>query len=188
VNPWTSPPNLLSLLRLVAGPFIAWLIARHDYRIGLAVFFVIGWTDMLDGYLARRYNWSTTLGTYLDPAADKVLLAVVYIWLGLDGALPLFLVWLVIGRDVLILVLCAIGYFQYQMDDFAPSSWGKLSTIIQICGALVILTGRALPDPVMEALTMIAVGLIAVGTTGSGLHYVWIAVKRWQQVTATRMR
>lgn len=183
-----NPPNLLSLLRLVLTPVVAWLILRGWYPTAFAVFWVAGVTDLLDGYLARRFNWGTRLGGYLDPVADKVLLAVVFVALGATGALPGFLVVLVIGRDVLILGMCAYAYAQFRMTDFAPSRWGKLSTIIQILTALVVLAGRAFPDPVLEAFSMVLIGLATLGTSGSGVHYLLTGTVRYRAARAAGVR
>lgn len=181
-------PNLLSLFRLLVAPFTAWAIVRAHYPLALGLFFVAGITDALDGYLARRFNWGTPLGAYLDPLADKVLLVAVFLSLGAAGALPEFLVALVIGRDVLILALCAIGYFTLGLTDFSPSLWGKISTIIQIGAALIVLAGRAAPSAFFEALSMIAVAATTLGTGASGLHYLWMAVYRYRDAQKPQLR
>ncbi len=183
-----NPPNLLSLLRLLLTPVVVWLMHQGRYPAAFGVFWVAGWTDALDGYLARRFNWGTKLGTYLDPVADKVLLAVVFVALGSVGALPDFLVALVIGRDVLILGMCAYAYSQLRVTDFSPSVWGKISTIIQILTALIVLGQRAFPDPVLEAFGMVFVGLCALGTGWSGIHYLLTGRVLWQQARAARFR
>lgn len=183
-----NPPNLLSLLRLLLAPVVAWLIGHARYPEALVVFWVAGVTDMLDGYLARRFQWGSRLGTYLDPLADKVLLVVVFISLGVAGALPEFLVLLVLGRDVLILAMCGIAYSLWGMTDFAPSFWGKLSTTIQILTVLVVVALRAYPGPILEALSMAGIALTTLGTAWSGLHYVWIATLRWREAGPSRIR
>ena len=181
-------PNLLSLARLAVTPFVAWTFLRGHPAIALALFFFAGLTDGLDGYLARRFQWSTPLGAYLDPVADKVLLVGVFLTLGAAGALPDFLVALVIGRDILIVALCAIGYYALGLTDFAPSLWGKLSTTIQIFTALIALAGRAAPSAFFEALSMIGIAATTAGTSVSGLHYLWTAIDRWRDTRKHQLR
>lgn len=181
-------PNLLSFFRLVVAPFTAWAIVRSHYPMALGLFFVAGITDALDGYLARRFNWGTPLGAYLDPLADKALLVAVFLSLGAAGALPEFLVALVIGRDLLILVLCGIGYATLGLTDFSPSFLGKISTTIQIGAAIIVLAGCAAPSAFFEALSMIAVAATTLGTGTSGLHYLWMAVYRYREAHRSQLR
>jgi cardiolipin synthase len=183
-----NPPNLISLLRLLLAPVVVWLVHHGRYPQALVVFWVAGVTDMLDGYLARRFNWGSRLGTYLDPVADKVLLVVVFIALGVAGALPEFLVILVLGRDILILAMCAVAYSVWGMTDFVPSIWGKISTTIQILTVLVVVAQRAHPDPVLEALSMVGVALTTLATAWSGVHYVWTATIRLREAGPSRIR
>lgn len=175
-------PNLLSLARLALTPFIAWSFFHRHAGLALALFFIAGVTDGLDGYLARRFQWHTPLGAYLDPIADKVLLVGVFLTLGAGGALPEFVVALVIGRDLLILALCAVGYYALGLTDFAPSFWGKLSTTIQISAAFIVLAGRAAPSAFLEALSVLGIAATTAGTSFSGLHYLWTAIARWRLV------
>jgi len=131
-------PNLLSGSRLVAAPYIFWLLSSHDYRSALIWFAIIGATDGADGYIARRFNAQSRLGALLDPVADKVLLSGSFLVLALSGAIPVWLAIIVIGRDLLIL-LFAIGTLILSQipREFPPSTAGKLSTALQILYILV---------------------------------------------------
>ncbi len=177
-----NPPNLLTVLRIALTPSIAWAIAAQRYGAALVLVMIAGLTDGLDGYLARRFGWMSRIGGYLDPIADKSLLVTIFLSLGIAGALPVWLVVLVMVRDVMILTLSAIGYLRYKMRDFRPSYWGKLSTFIQILTVVVALTDRAFPGPGLDGLLRAGVFATAAATGWSGVHYLWVAHVRWRAV------
>jgi cardiolipin synthase (CMP-forming) len=162
-------PNLFTLARLVLAPFIASDILRGHYSRAITLLFAAGFTDVIDGYLARRLKASTPAGAYFDPIADKILLSVIYVSLGLAAAMPWWMVGVVFGRDILILAMAAYGLWFTSLRKFPPSVWGKISTFFQIAAALVVMGDRAgIPAPVTLALC-----LMLVGTIVSGLHYMW---------------
>ena len=162
-------PNLFTLARLVLAPFVASDILHGRYGRAIILLFAAGFTDVIDGFLARRLQISTRVGAYFDPIADKILLTVIYISLGLAGAMPWWMVAVVLGRDVLILAMAGYGLLFTSLRKFPPSVWGKISTFFQIAAALVVLGARAgIPAPVTLALS-----LMLVATVVSGLHYAW---------------
>jgi cardiolipin synthase (CMP-forming) len=165
-------PNLFTLARLVLAPFIASDILRARDRRAIVLLFAAGFTDVIDGYLARRLKESTLAGAYFDPIADKILLSVIYISLGLAGAIPWWMVAVVFGRDILILAMAAYGLLFTAFRKFPPSVWGKISTFFQIGAALVVMAARAgIAAPVVPALY-----LMVFGTMLSGVHYMWRGV------------
>ena len=103
-------PNFFTVIRLLLTPFILEALWKFQFRKALVLVLIAGATDALDGYLARQFGWTTRLGAYLDPIADKLLLVSVYIMLGVDRAIPYWLVWVVLGRDVLILAMVGIAF------------------------------------------------------------------------------
>src|SRR5437870_2887732 len=103
-------PNLITLARLLSVPLTMWLIFGERYGAAFWVFLGAGISDALDGYIAKRFDRRTRLGALLDPAADKAMLAGVYVTLGLAGQLPHWLVALVVLRDLLIV----LGFFVIQ--------------------------------------------------------------------------
>ncbi len=170
-------PNLFTLARLVLAPFIAAGILHDRYGRAIILVFAAGFTDVIDGFLARRLQVSTPAGAYFDPIADKILLSVIYISLGAAGAIPWWMVAVVFGRDILILAMAGYGLLFTSLRKFPPSMWGKISTFFQIAAALVVMGARAgIPAPVTLALC-----LMLFGTIVSGLHYVWRAVVLLQQ-------
>ena len=162
-------PNLFTLARLLLAPFIAYDILHSHYGRAIVLLFAAGFTDVIDGFLARRLQISTRAGAYFDPIADKILLSVIYVSLGLAGVMPWWMVAVVFGRDVLILAMAGYGLLFTSLRKFPPSVWGKISTFLQIAAALVVMGSRAgIPAPVTLALS-----LMIVGTVISGLHYAW---------------
>ena len=162
-------PNLFTFARLVLAPFIASDILHGRYGRAILLLFAAGFSDVIDGFLARRFQIATRVGAYFDPIADKILLSVIYVSLGLAGAIPWWMVAVVFGRDVLILGMAAYGLLFTALRKFPPSVWGKISTFLQIAAALVVMGARAaIPAPVTLALS-----LMIVGTVVSGLHYMW---------------
>ena len=162
-------PNLFTLARLVLAPFIASDILHGRYGRAIILLFAAGFSDVIDGFLARRFQTATRLGAYFDPIADKILLSVIYVSLGLADAIPWWMVAVVFGRDVLILGMAAYGLLFTALRKFPPSVWGKISTFFQIAAALVVMGARSgIPAPVTLALS-----LMIVGTVVSGLHYMW---------------
>lgn len=152
---------------MILTPLVCADILGMNYARALILCFLAGLTDVLDGLAARRLNVATSVGAYFDPLADKLLLAAIYLSLGVAGAIPWWMVALVFGRDLLILGMAAYGLLFTSIRKFPPSVWGKLSTFFQISAALVVMGSRAgIPAPVDPALW-----LMVAGTTWSGIHY-----------------
>lgn len=163
-------PNLLCFLRIALTPLCVSLISSQTWNPALWWTLLAGSTDYFDGYLARRMNWNSRLGAYIDPLADKILLAGCYIALGMAQAVPWWLVVIVFSRDVLILSGVAILYSKVKRRDFPPTQAGKISTTIQIIAIIVILSAKG--GHISEAFLPIAIGAVAAGTLFSGLDYV----------------
>ncbi len=132
-------PNLLSGSRLAMAPYLFFLLWRRQYGLALALIFIAGVTDGLDGYAARKLGGMSRLGAYLDPIADKVLLSGAFLTLAIDGAIETWLAILVLGRDVLILLVAAGMYLFTSIRSFPPSFPGKASTTAQIIFIVVLL-------------------------------------------------
>ena len=172
--------NLFTLLRLVLTPFVALAIVNASYGRAIVLLLAAGFTDVIDGFLARRLGATTTVGAYFDPIADKILLAVIYVALGAVHAIPWWMVGIVFGRDVLILAMAVYGLICTSIRKFPPSVWGKISTFFQIAAALVVMGDRAgIPAPVRLALW-----LMVAGTVWSGVHYAWRGFNVLREETA----
>src|SRR5450631_312428 len=100
---------------------------RHQYRTIIPLFIIIGITDVVDGFLARRYGASSRLGAYLAPLAHKVLLSGTFLVLALTRAIEPWLAAVVLGRDLIILAAAGLLYLATARRNFPPSPWGKIS-------------------------------------------------------------
>ncbi len=125
-------PNLLTVARLALTPYLFLLMWRHDYHGLMWPFALVAITDVLDGFLARRFGSTSPWGAYLDPIADKFLLSGTFLVLALTGAIPAWLAIVVLGRDIAILAAAGILYLAKSRRTFPPSPWGKLSTFVQV--------------------------------------------------------
>jgi cardiolipin synthase len=164
---WRSAPNAVSLLRIVLAPVIAWEISMDNPRLALAFFALAAATDFLDGFLARTAQATTRLGVYLDPIADKILLSVVYIALGVTGRVPLWFVGIVFGRDLALIVASAIAMKVSSYDNYRPTLWGKISTFWQIVAAVAAIASAD------SSYTRYIVYLSAAATLWSAVHYTY---------------
>jgi cardiolipin synthase len=172
-------PNLLSALRLAGAPYAAWLIWRREYEWALLAFLLLGFTDFLDGFLARRWRLISRAGSYLDPVADKAMLVGAYLALGLDRVIAPWLMWLVLGRDLVILAMAAGALAFTRHRDYPPSRWGKVSTVLQIAYGATVLLNRSMLVPEngagpVERVLLYGTALV---TAASGAHYVWRAAR-----------
>lgn len=173
-------PNLITGVRILLTPWIVVALLRGDCRTALWVSLIAGSTDYVDGYAARRLGVSSRSGAYLDPIADKILLTSLYVCFGIADLIPDWLVWLVVGRDVLILTMVAVGLLFTTVRDYPPTFAGKLSTFLQIVTSVAILSRCAYPGVVPSLLHMGFIAATTVATTWSGFQYVWRAITTWQ--------
>ncbi len=132
-------PNLISLARLFAVPLAVWLILRDRLDLAFWLFVAAGISDALDGYLARRLNALTTLGRYLDPMADKMLLVCTFVTLGLTNLVAPWLVILVVARDVMIVGAMLMLVLMHHPLKAQPSMISKANTAAQMVFAVLIL-------------------------------------------------
>jgi cardiolipin synthase len=169
-------PNLLSALRLLAAPFAAWLILNAHDTASLCVFAAAGASDALDGFIARRWGFSSRFGAWLDPAADKLLMLLCFTALYNVHVTPLALLALVVGRDAAI----AAGWVMVKSLNlpvqFQPLAIGKLSTLIQLLYVLLLLVLLAF-DLEAPAVTNMAAWLCGVITALSGFSYAAIFLR-----------
>ncbi len=134
-----SAPNLLTLMRLIFVPFVVVAIQQQNYTWALAIFVVAGITDGLDGLLARVLQQKTTVGQYLDPIADKLLLSTMFLMLSIAHIIRWPFTILVFSRDIIILIVCTLLYATGTIKVFRPSLFGKANTAVQIVSVLLAL-------------------------------------------------
>lgn len=126
-------PNILTLFRLfLIAPFLVFLY-QQNYDWALYTFFLAGFTDGLDGWLARHFHWQSSFGSFLDPVADKLLVISSFLSLYLIGVLPWWLVLLVFLRDISILMGAFLWFWLIQRKmDFEPTMLSKINTAVQL--------------------------------------------------------
>ena len=170
-----SIPNLITLGRILLVPIIIWAIASNQMEFAFAVFIVAGISDAVDGFLAKRFNITSELGALLDPLADKALLVSIYIALGIWGAMPRWLVILVVSRDFMIVAAVMVSWLFDKPVAMKPSMWSKLNTVAQVALAALVLASLGFnfsPKPY----DLILMGLVTIFTLSSVSLYLveWI--------------
>ncbi|MEO6588215.1 MAG: CDP-alcohol phosphatidyltransferase family protein [Pyrinomonadaceae bacterium] len=140
-------PNLLTFSRMALIPVFASLLFYGYSSWALVVFFIAGVSDGIDGFVARRFNQESELGTIIDPIADKLLMTVAFVILTLPNVLqptrhlpvPFWVTAAVIGRDILIITVAWVINVMTGFRGFKPSWLGKLSTLVQVAAVTLIL-------------------------------------------------
>ena len=171
-------PNQLTFLRLGFLPFFIISIHYRRYDIALAVLIVAALTDGLDGLLARSLNQKTALGAYLDPIADKLLLSSSFVVLALNRKISWWLATLVLSRDILLLTSAAVILVVSGYRRFPPSSYGKLTTAVQILLVFVVVLLAVADWPWLQFARMVLGYLVAGFTVFSGFHYSIVVARR----------
>ena len=166
-------PNLITLLRILLVPPFLFALFKGAYLTALALFFVAGASDGLDGFLAKRYDWGSRFGSIMDPIADKLLLVAAFLALTWLTLIPLWLTLVVLGRDVLIVAGATAYHFwvgHYRLD---PAGLSKINTLVQIVLVLtVIITAATGSTPLGGLITHWLIYLTFATTVMSGIHYV----------------
>jgi cardiolipin synthase len=170
--------NQLTLLRMLLIPAFVILAVYGHLGWALIVFAAAGITDGLDGLIARRAGQKTTLGAWLDPMADKLLLVTTFVvltlpGLGLANRLPVWLTVLIISRDIVILLTVAIVNLAIGPRTFHPSVFGKIATATYILTAVVALLFNYL-ERSSVVVDVFVYGSAAI-TFISSFHYIWHA-------------
>ena len=131
-------PNLLTIVRIALVYPILNNIYLGNFEISIIYFVVASITDGLDGFIARKMNWQTELGTLLDPVADKILLSGSIFILWLNQYIPFYIFVIFFSRDVAILLGAAIRMTIIESDTPTPNFLGKLTTTLQIIYIAII--------------------------------------------------
>ncbi|KAF2716946.1 hypothetical protein K431DRAFT_307393 [Polychaeton citri CBS 116435] len=173
-------PNFLTVTRLFAAPATAYLLLHDHHAWALALFAYAGITDLVDGWLARKWKLQTVAGSVIDPMADKALMIILTVTLAAKGALPVYLATLILGRDAALAV--AAIYYRYaslptpktftRYWDFSlpsaevhPTTVSKYNTFLQL-----ILIGSTVALPVATASTAFVSGIATLGLSTEMLH------------------
>jgi len=163
-------PNMLSALRLLAAPLAAWLILNDHDTAALVVFAFAGASDGLDGYVARRWGFTSRFGAWLDPVADKLLMLFCLTALYGVGATPVWLLALVVARDAAIATGWLLINYLSLPQRSEPLLIGKISTVVQVLYILSMLLLLAL-DIEAPGLAGAAAWITGLVTVMSGAAY-----------------
>jgi cardiolipin synthase len=174
-------PNFICLIRLALIWPILTALNAGEHRVALALFIIAAASDGVDGYLAKRFDWTSELGKFLDPLADKLLLVTVFVeaaWLEL---VPWWLTAAVVARDVMIGLGALIFRLWFGPLHGRPTRFSKVNTAAQLLYVMLVLLNAAFGVPPREVLAVLALLTLAT-TVLSGLHYLQIFTRRaWTQ-------
>ena len=173
-GPWTLP-NFITLLRLAVLPFFLYSISAGRFDVALTLFVAAGISDGIDGYLARRFDMKSALGAYLDPIADKLLLMSSYLFLAIPSfpaavKVPVWLAFLVISRDLLLLTVALLLILTSSTRRCPPTGLGQVTAVTQIVTVLFVLCANLWSWP--RSVVLIAFGAAAPTTLLSGFDYI----------------
>lgn len=164
-------PNSLTILRILLIPVFIGFLLYERYEYSLGVLLLAGLTDGLDGTIARVANQRTRLGAYLDPLADKLLLTSGFVTLSVLHLVPLWIVILVVSRDMILMTGTLVARLTESRVDISPTLLGKGTTLFQLAYLVlvVVLASRQMDLRLLQPLQYLMVGL----TVMSGFHYLY---------------
>jgi cardiolipin synthase (CMP-forming) len=175
-------PNLITLVRILLTVPIALALVHRQLETTLILFAIAALSDALDGFLARRFGWQSELGAVLDPIADKLLLATVFISLTVLGLVPLWLMVAALARDAIIVSGAAAYRVFIGPLSAQPSVVSKLNTLCQAGFVVVVVARAAFAEPPLWAEAALG-ALVFVTTVVSGIDYVMTYA--WRAVAAS---
>ena len=169
-------PNFITLGRVISVPVIFWLLLNDRPQIAFYAFLAAGVSDAVDGYLAKRFKWTSELGAYLDPLADKILIMSIYIALAVSAQIPLWLVIAVVSRDILILLAVLLSWLLGRPFVIKPLTISKINTAAQLILATTVLGDNAFGLG-LDMTRQVLVWITGVSTALSLLAYLRIWVR-----------
>jgi cardiolipin synthase len=178
-----TAPNQLTLLRMIFVPFIVIHLVEGRYLWALVVFVIAGFSDGLDGLLARTLHQQTLLGQYLDPIADKLLLSTIFLVLSILRKIPWKYTVLVFSRDISILAASAVLFAIAGLRNFRPSIFGKANTVSQIGAVFFVILFEIHPLRWIWIARTEFLRATFFFTIISALHYVILVQRRLREQT-----
>jgi len=173
-------PNMLTIMRLLLVFPLVVLLWKGLYGPALAVFFIAGLSDGLDGFLAKRYNWTSVFGAVADPIADKLLMVSSYFVLCWQLQLPWWLFVIILLRDLVIVGGSMFYHHLFGLQEVLPTYLGKTNTFLQILLVLIVMFGLAFETD-LTVFKDWMIYLVLVTTIASGIQYSsiwgWKAIK-----------
>lgn len=173
-------PNLITLLRIALVIPVGMSLIREQYQQALWLFALAGFSDGLDGLLARLFHWQSRLGAIADPIADKLLLTTTFIAGAISGLLPWWLTVIVLIRDLVIFIGSLAYHFLVGPYQICPSWLGKLCTFSQIGLILLLLVSHSWPAiPVW--IQTVAIAWVTLVSLVSGTDYVLVWSRKYRE-------
>ena len=178
-------PNFITLLRIGIVPFFVLAVFDHDFRLAVLIFVMLGFTDVLDGWIARTFDVRSRIGALLDPLADKILLIAAYVSLAIPHGqavvIPLWLAILTLFRDFVMLIMAFVFYMFEGIKSFPPTWAGKLTTVMHVVTVSLVLLANvvAVPAAVLLACFYVTFAMVII----SGMTYIY---RSSQAMEATR--
>ena len=153
-------------------------MSYERYKWALLVLVIAGFSDGIDGLIARKFNQRSSLGAYLDPIADKLLLSSSFVVLAFEKQIAWWLTILVLSRDVLILIVAAVIILASGYRPFPPSIYGKFTTFFQIILVFMVVLAAAYPQLQLALLNRVLIYIVSALCVFSGLHYSFTIARR----------
>jgi len=176
-----TAPNQLTLLRMIFLPFIVINLLKHDYKWALALFVLAGFSDGLDGLLARRLHQQTLLGQYLDPIADKLLMSTMFLVLSIEQLIPWKYTVVVFSRDISILLISGVLFMIAGLRNFQPSIFGKANTFSQVAAVFSVLLFLVEPIVLVQIAVKVFLRATFILTILSAVHYAFLVQHRLRE-------
>ncbi len=164
-------PNFITLLRILLIPIVIIYLLQGRYELTLFFFLIAGFSDALDGFLARTLKQKTLLGAILDPIADKLLLDSIYLLSAYLELIPDWLAVIVLSRDIFIIIGFIILTFFKKRLEVKPSIPSKITTALQIITVICVL--GEIPQRILKVMLLSTATI----TVFSGLHYLYLGLK-----------
>ncbi len=197
---WWTVPNAITLTRMASSPFLGYAIVLDYKEVALVGCCVAGFSDWLDGYIAKSYNQATLLGGLLDPIADKFLIGSLTAGMALKGLLPMELAYTILGRD-LVLLAATFGFRLLEQPEgtpffdttysatfeIIPSELSKANTVVQFTLLITTLSQFSMDIPSLQGVIESLWWITGTTTLGSFVGYLdGSAVKRLSNTGETR--
>jgi cardiolipin synthase len=172
-------PNVITLIRILLTPIFIIFLIQGQYRRALVVFLLAGVSDLADGLIARVWQQKSRLGSYLDPLADKILMAASFVTLSIYRQIPPWLTVVVLSRDVVL----GLGVLIFRLADIPlivrPSLAGKWTTTLQLSTVGLVLLNKIWPiSPLVLWAFFWSTGIL---TTVSGVQYLYYGIQMMNQ-------
>ena len=187
--PYRYIPNFLSFSRIILAPIFVILILVDTFYfkiISILIFFIGSLSDFLDGYLARRFNYVTEIGKFIDPVADKILILSAFFVLNYfySDHIELWMITVIVLRDVII-TLFRYVFIKYKKKSMKTSHYGKLKTLLQIIVIHIILFFHTIDSNLIYSYNIFSFNFIntlmiicVLVTVVTGIHYLFINLKK----------